>query len=104
MTNGPVKVQEENRILRHINNEKKINIEKNTNNDKNIVLPVAQFRAFSVYEDNSTEVAPKKCEPTFKPFGAREVKEKFSTTVENSKIQTYVQRVQLETTKEVTTR
>ncbi|CAH0721542.1 unnamed protein product, partial [Brenthis ino] len=60
-TNGPCKVQDENRTLRQIKNE------------KNIVPPVAQFRAFSVYEDTS-EVDMKKREPTFKPFIPKEIR------------------------------
>lgn len=43
-------------------------------NEKNIVLPVAQFRAFSVYEDKPTDTEVKKKEPTFKPFVAKETK------------------------------
>lgn len=43
-------------------------------NEKNIVPPVAQFRAFSVYEDKPTEADLKKREPTFKPFVAKDVK------------------------------
>lgn len=35
--------------------------------------PVAQFRAFSVYED-TTEVDVKKREPTFKPFISKEIR------------------------------
>lgn len=62
MTNGPCKVQDENRTVRQIKNE------------KNIVPPVAQFRAFSVYEDKPTEVEVKKREPTFKPFVAKEIR------------------------------
>lgn len=34
--------------------------------------PVAQFRAFSVYEDKPAEAEVKKREPTFKPFVAKE--------------------------------
>lgn len=43
-------------------------------NEKNIVPPVAQFRAFNVYEDEPTEIDLKKREPTFKPFVAKEIK------------------------------
>lgn len=45
-------------------------------NEKNIVPPVAQFRAFSVYEDKPTQglVEVKKREPTFKPFVAKEIR------------------------------
>ncbi|XP_026765424.2 cyclin-A2 [Galleria mellonella] len=76
LTNGPCKVQDENRMVRQIKNE------------KNIVLPVAQFRAFSVYEDKPNEVEVKKREPTFKPFVAKEVKKEnfFVNTVENAKL------------------
>lgn len=62
LTNGPCKVQEENRTMRQIKNE------------KNIVLPVAQFRAFSVYEDKPTEAEVKKKESTYKPFAAKDTK------------------------------
>ncbi|XP_068627763.1 cyclin-A2 [Battus philenor] len=62
LTNGPCKVQDENRTLRQIKNE------------KNIVPPVAQFRAFSVYEDNPSEAEVKKKESTFKPFVAKEIR------------------------------
>ncbi|XP_041973061.1 cyclin-A2-like [Aricia agestis] len=62
VTSGPCKVQEENRTVRQIKNE------------KNIVPPVAQFRAFSVYEDKPTEIEVKKREPTFKPFVAKEIR------------------------------
>ncbi|CAB3228585.1 unnamed protein product [Arctia plantaginis] len=62
LTNGPCKVQDENRTMRQIKNE------------KNIVPPVAQFRAFNVYEDKPTEIDLKKREPTFKPFVAKEIK------------------------------
>ncbi|KAJ8727125.1 hypothetical protein PYW08_015522 [Mythimna loreyi] len=62
LTNGPCKVQDENRTMRQIKNE------------KNIVPPVAQFRAFSVYEDKPTEAEVKKREHTFKPFVAKETK------------------------------
>lgn len=36
--------------------------------------PVAQFRAFSVYEDKPSEVEVKKRESTFKPFAPKEPK------------------------------
>lgn len=36
--------------------------------------PVAQFRAFSVYEDKPSEVEVKKRESTFKPFVSKELK------------------------------
>lgn len=62
LTNGPCKVQDENRSVRQIKNE------------KNIVLPVDQFRAFSVYEDKPSEVEVKKREPTFKPFVPKDTK------------------------------
>ncbi|XP_026744808.1 cyclin-A2-like [Trichoplusia ni] len=62
LTNGPCKVQDDNRTMRQIKNE------------KNIVPPVAQFRAFSVYEDKPTEAEVKKREHTFKPFVAKETK------------------------------
>ncbi|KPJ12528.1 G2/mitotic-specific cyclin-A [Papilio machaon] len=62
LTNGPCKVQDENRTVRQIKNE------------KNIVLPVAQFRAFSVYEDKNSEAEAKKKEPTYKPFATKEIK------------------------------
>ncbi|VVC91686.1 cyclin-A2 [Leptidea sinapis] len=72
--NGPCKVQDENRNVRQIINE------------KNIVPPVAQFRAFSVYEDNS-ENEVKKREPTYKPFVAKEIKKDnfFISAAENVK-------------------
>ncbi|GBP56930.1 hypothetical protein EVAR_33987_1 [Eumeta japonica] len=74
LTNGPSKVQEDKRPLRQINNE------------KNIVLPVAQFRAFSVYEDKPSEVESKKREPNCKPFAVKEVKkDNFLANVVNSK-------------------
>lgn len=60
-----VQVQDENRVVRQIKNE------------KNIVPPVAQFRAFSVYEDKPSECEGKKREPekaVFKPFVAKDVK------------------------------
>ncbi|XP_072941523.1 cyclin-A1-like [Epargyreus clarus] len=71
LTNGPTKVQDENRTVRQIKNE------------KNIVPPVAQFRAFSVYEDD-TEV--KKREP-FKPYVAKETRKDnyFVAAAENAK-------------------
>jgi cyclin-A len=62
LTNGSTKAQDENRTVRQIKNE------------KNIVPPVAQFRAFSVYEDKPTEGEVKKREPTFKPFVAKDIK------------------------------
>lgn len=73
MTNGPSKVQDENRTVRQIKNE------------KNIVPPVAQFRAFSVYEDKPTEAEVKKREP-FK-FGTKEIKKDnfFKNAAENVK-------------------
>ncbi|XP_045492181.1 G2/mitotic-specific cyclin-A-like [Colias croceus] len=75
MTKGPCKVQDENRTVRQIKNE------------KNIVPPVAQFRAFSVYEDKPTEAEVKKREPTFKPFIAKEIKKDnfFINAAENVK-------------------
>ncbi|XP_059061933.1 cyclin-A2-like [Achroia grisella] len=75
LTNGPCKVQDENRMVRQIKNE------------KNIILPVAQFRAFSVYEDKPNEVEVKKREPTFKPFVAKDLKKEnlFVNTIENVK-------------------
>lgn len=73
MTNGPTKVQDENRTVRQIKNE------------KNIVPPVAQFRAFSVYEDNPAEAEVKKREP-FK-FSTKEIKKDnfFKNAAENVK-------------------
>lgn len=66
LTNGPCKVQDEIRTVRQIKNE------------KNIVPPVAQFRAFSVYEDKPSEAEAKKRESTFKPFVSKELtKENF---------------------------
>lgn len=41
-------------------------------NEKNIVPPVDQFRAFSVYEDKPNEVEVRRREPTFKPFVAKD--------------------------------
>ncbi|KAM3968271.1 cyclin A [Aphomia sociella] len=75
LTNGPCKVQDENRMVRQIKNE------------KNIVLPVAQFRAFSVYEDKPNEVEVKKREPTFK-FIAKETRKEnfFVNNTENAKL------------------
>ncbi|CAH2237248.1 cyclin-A2 [Pararge aegeria] len=75
MTNGPCKPQDENRTVRQIKNE------------KNIVPPVAQFRAFSVYEDKPTEIEVKKREPTFKPFVAKEIRKDnfFINAAENVK-------------------
>lgn len=63
LTNVPCKGQDENRTVRQI-----------SNNEKNILPPVAQFRAFSVYEDKPSEAEVKKREPTFKPFVAKELK------------------------------
>ncbi|XP_053600474.1 cyclin-A2 [Plodia interpunctella] len=60
LSNGPCKVQDENRTVRQIKNE------------KNIVPPVDQFRAFSVYEDKPNEVEVRRREPTFKPFVAKD--------------------------------
>ncbi|KAL4714482.1 hypothetical protein ACJJTC_017777 [Scirpophaga incertulas] len=77
LTNGPCKDQDENRTVRQIKNE------------KNIVPPVAQFRAFSVYEDKPTEVELKKREPTFKPFIAKELKKEnnfFKNAAEQVKV------------------
>lgn len=55
-------------------------------NEKNIVPPVAQFRAFSVYEDKPTEAEVKKREHTFKPFVAKETKkDSIFVSNENSK-------------------
>ncbi|KAL0839751.1 hypothetical protein ABMA28_016392 [Loxostege sticticalis] len=73
LTNGPTKVQDENRTVRQIKNE------------KNIVPPVAQFRAFSVYEDNPAEAEVKKREP-FK-FSTKEIKKDnfFKNAAENVK-------------------
>ncbi|CAK1578585.1 unnamed protein product [Parnassius mnemosyne] len=75
LTNGPCKVQDENRTVRQIKNE------------KNIVPPVAQFRAFSVYEDKPSEVEVKKREPAFKPFIAKEIRKDnfFVNAAENVK-------------------
>lgn len=54
-------------------------------NEKNIVPPVAQFRAFSVYEDKpSSEAEVKKREPTFKPFVAKETARKDNLFVNNN--------------------
>lgn len=73
LPNGPVKSQDVNRTLRQINNE------------KNIVPPVAQFRAFSVYEDNPKEVEQKKREPTCKPFAVKDFnKEKPQIVIEKT--------------------
>lgn len=74
MTNGPYKVQDENRTVRQ-------------KNEKNIVPPVAQFRAFSVYEDKPSENEVKKREPTFKPFVAKEIRKDnfFINAAENVK-------------------
>ncbi|KAI5645145.1 G2/mitotic-specific cyclin-A [Phthorimaea operculella] len=76
LTNGPCKVQDENRTVRQIKNE------------KNIVPPVAQFRAFSVYEDKPSEQSQevKKREPTFKPFVAKDINKRdnfFVSTADN---------------------
>lgn len=75
LTNGPCKVQDENRTVRQIKNE------------KNIVPPVAQFRAFSVYEDKPTEAEVKKREPTFKPFVAKDIRKDsiFANNTDNVK-------------------
>lgn len=75
LTNGNCKGQDENRTLRQIKNE------------KNIVPPVAQFRAFSVYEDKPTEDEVKKREPTFKPIVSKELKKEnfFVNAAENVK-------------------
>ncbi|CAF4854817.1 unnamed protein product [Pieris macdunnoughi] len=78
ITNGPYKGQDENRTVRNIKNE------------KNIVPPVAQFRAFSVYEDNPAkplEVDLKKREQAFKPFISKELKKDnfFLNAAENVK-------------------
>lgn len=76
LTNVTCKVQDENRTVRQIKNE------------KNIVPPVAQFRAFSVYEDKPSEVEVKKREPTFKPFVAKDTNRKdslFVNVAENAK-------------------
>ncbi|XP_026326710.1 cyclin-A1-like [Hyposmocoma kahamanoa] len=62
LANGPSKLQDDIRTVRQIKNE------------KNIVPPVAQFRAFSVYEDKPSEVEVKKRESTFKPFVSKELK------------------------------
>lgn len=53
------------------------------NNEKNILPPVAQFRAFSVYEEPEAEV--KKREPTYKPFAPKENKKEnfFINNAEN---------------------
>lgn len=72
MTNVACKIQDENRTVRQIKNE------------KNIVPPVAQFRAFSVYEDKPSEAEVKKREPTFKPFVAKETARKDSLFVNNA--------------------
>lgn len=46
---------------------------------------MAQFRAFSVYEDKPTEVEVKKREPTFKPFVSKEIRKDnfFTNAAEN---------------------
>lgn len=75
LTNGACKGQDENRTMRQIKNE------------KNIVPPVAQFRAFSVYEDKPTEAEVKKREHTFKPFVAKDTK-KDSIFVSNESTKT----------------
>lgn len=62
MTIGSYKPQDENRVVRQIKNE------------KNIVPPVAQFQAFSVYEDKPKEAEVKKRDTTFKPFVAKETR------------------------------
>ncbi|KAI8440429.1 hypothetical protein MSG28_001738 [Choristoneura fumiferana] len=76
LTNGPCKVQDEARTVRQINNE------------KNIVPPVAQFRAFSVYEDKPSEIEVKKREPTFKPFVPKDTKKEsfFISAAENVRV------------------
>ncbi|KAG6450712.1 cyclin-A1 [Manduca sexta] len=74
LTNGTCKVQDENRTMRQIKNE------------KNIVPPVAQFRAFSVYEDKPSETEVKKRESTYKPFATKETRKEnnfFLTAAEN---------------------
>ncbi|XP_075972237.1 cyclin-A1-like [Anticarsia gemmatalis] len=84
LTNGTCKVQDENRTMRQIKNE------------KNIVPPVAQFRAFSVYEDKAdkpTEADVKKREPTFKPFVAKETK-KDSIFISNESVKTLYPKVE----------
>ncbi|CAK1551955.1 unnamed protein product [Leptosia nina] len=78
LTTGPCKVQDEKRTVRNIKNE------------KNIVPPVAQFRAFSVYEDKPSKPSQaelKKREETFKPFIAKELKKDnfFLNAAENVK-------------------
>lgn len=76
-----MKVQDtNNRTLRQINNE------------KNIVPPVAQFRAFSVYEDNSKEIEQKKRDACTKrePFGVKDYKKEQKSQIlqDNNKIVT----------------
>ncbi|XP_048481132.1 cyclin-A2 [Plutella xylostella] len=78
LANVPCKAQDENRTVRQINNE------------KNIVPPVAQFRAFSVYEDNKPGAAAEpdsKKQTTFK-FVVKENNKKenlFQNAAENSR-------------------
>lgn len=76
LTNGSCKVQDETRTVRQIKNE------------KNIVPPVAQFRAFSVYEDKPSESEVKKREPTFKPFIPKDTKKEsfFISAAENVRV------------------
>lgn len=76
LTNGPSKLQEEIRTVRQIKNE------------KNIMPPVAQFRAFSVYEDKPSEVEVKKRESTFKPFVSKELKKEnfFVSAADNVRV------------------
>ncbi|CAH0397574.1 unnamed protein product [Chilo suppressalis] len=76
LTNGPCKVQDDTRKIRQIKNE------------KNIVPPVAQFRAFNVYEDKPTEAEVKKREPTFKHFVTKDIKKDnfFKNEAENVKV------------------
>lgn len=59
-------------------------------NEKNIVPPVAQFRAFSVYEDKPTAAEVKKREHTFKPFVAKDTK-KDSLFISNDNIKVLCQ-------------
>lgn len=46
---------------------------------------MAQFRAFSVYEDKPSQAELKKREPTFKPFVAKDIKKESTITVDNVK-------------------
>ncbi|KAJ0179477.1 hypothetical protein K1T71_005189 [Dendrolimus kikuchii] len=67
--------QDENRVVRQIKNE------------KNIVPPVAQFQAFSVYEDKPKEAEVKKRESTFK-FVSKETRKDnnfFISAAENTR-------------------